>query len=79
MQIIVKLPESTEDTREWALIEMQGELESRIGAGQDLSGKFVGDLVNIFAHFSKTSKRGYLYIAARFSREWEQGVVSLDS
>ena len=45
MQIFVKLPESTNEKREWAIIEMQGELESRLGSDQNLSGKFIGDLV----------------------------------
>ena len=40
MQIIVKLPESTDEKREWAVIEMQGELESRLGSGEILTGKF---------------------------------------
>ena len=46
MQIIVKLPESTNEKREWAVIEMQGELESRLGSDQNLTGKFIGDLVS---------------------------------
>ena len=45
MQIFVKLPENEDDKKEWALIEMQGELESRLGSGENLSGKFIGDLV----------------------------------
>lgn len=46
MQILVKLPESETETKEWALIEMQGELESRLGSGENLAGKFIGDLVS---------------------------------
>ena len=46
MQILVKLPESEAESKEWALIEMQGELESRLGSGENLAGKFIGDLVS---------------------------------
>ena len=46
MQIIVKLPDSTNEKHEWAVIEMQGELESRLGSDQNLTGKFIGDLVS---------------------------------
>jgi hypothetical protein len=46
MQIFVKLPESTEEKKEWAIIEMQGELESRLGSDENLCGKFIGDLVS---------------------------------
>ena len=50
MQIFVKLPENEDDKKEWALIEMQGELESRLGSGENLSGKFIGDLVQQLFH-----------------------------
>ena len=50
MQIFVKLPENEDDKKEWALIEMQGELESRLGSGENLSGKFIGDLVRQLFH-----------------------------
>jgi len=41
MQFFIKCPEGQKD--EWAVIEMQGDLESRIG-DMSLGGKFVGDL-----------------------------------
>lgn len=45
MQIFVTNPK---DSRELSLIEMQGDLESRLGSNVDVSGKFIGDL-----HYSK--------------------------
>ena len=45
MQIFVKKSENGE---ELALIEMQGDLESRLGSNVDISGKFIGDL-----HYTK--------------------------
>ena len=42
-----KAPQILEPLNDWAIIEMQGDLESRIGEVQ-LEGKFVGDL-----HFTK--------------------------
>ena len=44
------------DLNEWAIIEMQGDLESRIGDAQ-LEGKFVGDL-----HFTKAGQTPVLII-----------------
>merc|ERR1719412_3522668 len=45
-----------QDLNEWAIIEMQGDLESRIGDVQ-LEGKFVGDL-----HFTKAGQIPVLII-----------------
>ena len=45
MQIFVRKANEGQDL---ALIEMQGDLESRLGQNVDLSGKFIGDL-----HFTK--------------------------
>ena len=45
MQIFVR---KTEQGQELSLIEMQGDLESRLGTDVDLSGKFIGDM-----HFTK--------------------------
>lgn len=45
MQIFVKNPGNSQ---ELSLVEMQGDLESRLGSNVDLSGKFIGDL-----HFTK--------------------------
>ena len=45
MQIYVR---RTEQGQELSLIEMQGDLESRLGTDVDLSGKFIGDM-----HFTK--------------------------
>ena len=42
-----KAPQKLEPLNDWAIIEMQGDLESRVGDVQ-LEGKFVGDL-----HFTK--------------------------
>ena len=47
MQIFVKNPKSENDG-ELSLIEMQGDLESRLGSNVDVSGKFIGDL-----HYTK--------------------------
>ena len=48
MQIFVKNPK---DSQELCLIEMQGDLESRLGSNVDVSGKFIGDL-----HYTKDGK-----------------------
>ena len=48
MQIFVKNPK---DSEELCLIEMQGDLESRLGSNVDVSGKFIGDL-----HYTKDGK-----------------------
>ena len=48
MQIFVKNPK---DSQELYLIEMQGDLESRLGSNVDVSGKFIGDL-----HYTKDGK-----------------------
>ena len=45
MQILVKDPKNGEELN---MIEMQGDLESRLGANVDVSGKFIGDL-----HYTK--------------------------
>ena len=47
MQIFVKNPKGS-DENELSLIEMQGDLESRLGSNVDVSGKFIGDL-----HYTK--------------------------
>ena len=39
------------------MIEMQGDLESRLGANVDISGKFIGDL-----HYTKDGKTPILII-----------------
>ena len=54
MQIIVK---KSEDSQELSLIEMQGDLESRLGNHVDVSGKFIGDL-----HFTKDGATPILII-----------------
>ena len=54
MQIIVR---KTEQGQELALLEMQGDLESRLGQDVDLSGKFIGDL-----HFTKDNSTPILII-----------------
>jgi len=46
VQIVVKLSQTSEPLQEYAIIELQGELESKQNLG--LAGKFVGDL-----HFAK--------------------------
>ena len=48
MQIFVKAFKDGDGSQELALIEMQGDLESRLGSEVDVSGKFIGDL-----HFTK--------------------------
>ena len=45
MQIFVKDPKNGQELN---MIEMQGDLESRLGANVDVSGKFIGDL-----HYTK--------------------------
>lgn len=54
MQIIVR---KTEQGQDLALLEMQGDLESRLGQDVDLSGKFIGDL-----HFTKDNSTPILII-----------------
>ena len=54
MQIFVKSPENNE---ELSMIEMQGDLESRLGSNVDVSGKFIGDL-----HYTKDGKTPILII-----------------
>ncbi|XP_046390141.1 chromosome transmission fidelity protein 8 homolog [Ischnura elegans] len=41
MQILINVS-TVEKTKEWAIIELQGDLESRIHS--DVAGKFIGDL-----------------------------------
>ena len=48
MQIFVKASKDGDGSQELAIIEMQGDLESRLGSEVDVSGKFIGDL-----HFTK--------------------------
>ena len=52
MQIFVKNPK---DSQELCLIEMQGDLESRLGSNVDVSGKFIGDL-----HYTKDGKTKFI-------------------
>jgi len=47
MQLVVKLPNESEGQKEWAIIEMQGDLESRFGTQVSFEGKFIGDLVRV--------------------------------
>lgn len=42
VQILVKTPDSTKNFPEWAIVEIQGELES--SSGKSLAGEFVGHL-----------------------------------
>merc|ERR1712018_237849 len=56
MQIFVKNPKGS-DENELSLIEMQGDLESRLGSNVDVSGKFIGDL-----HYTKDGKTPILII-----------------
>ncbi|XP_005101776.1 chromosome transmission fidelity protein 8 homolog [Aplysia californica] len=46
VQILVKLPGDETECKEWAIVELQGDLETRHPV--PLSGKFIGDLH--FAH-----------------------------
>ena len=59
MQIIVQIPQTSNEAENqepngangkptWAIVEMQGDLESRLGASAKLEDKFIGDL-----HFTK--------------------------
>lgn len=57
MQILITLPESEAEKKEWALIEMQGELESRLGSGENLAGKFIGDLVSFYFRLLKDQSK----------------------
>ena len=60
MQIFVKNPK---DSQELCLIEMQGDLESRLGSNVDVSGKFIGDL-----HYTKDGKTKFT-AKANFSQK----------
>lgn len=54
MQLVVKLPSEPGNEREWAIIEMQGDLESRFGSHVNFEGKFIGDLVSKGVKFNQT-------------------------
>ena len=58
MQILVKDPKNGEELN---MIEMQGDLESRLGANVDVSGKFIGDL-----HYTKDGGIPILIIGVSF-------------
>ena len=58
MQILVKDPKNGEELN---MIEMQGDLESRLGANVDVSGKFIGDL-----HYTKDGGIPILIIGRKF-------------
>ncbi|XP_015515741.1 chromosome transmission fidelity protein 8 homolog [Neodiprion virginianus] len=45
--MIIRIKKDGEDTNEWAIIELQGDLESR--TNQSLNDQFIGDL-----HYTKT-------------------------
>ena len=68
MQILVKDPKNGEELN---MIEMQGDLESRLGANVDVSGKFIGDL-----HYTKDGGIPILIIGRKLNYYISLGIIT---